>query len=355
MIWWTAFEFTGTTSTLRSLSARNPQPQTRNQLSVAFISHSDCGRHDTGWGHPEHVGRLRAIPRALRNHPELFHALVHVEGRHATPDELALAHDSRYVEQIRAIVAAGGGHLDADTVTSAGSWDAATAGAGCVLDGVDMAMDGRALRSFAAVRPPGHHALRGRAMGFCLFGNVAIGAHYARERHGIERVLVVDWDVHHGNGTQALVENEPDIRFVSMHQWPWYPGTGAADDRGPHNTVWNVPLPAGLPRDRYVSAFLNAVDAATTHWTPELLFISAGFDSLAGDPLGGFTLEIEDVDRLTREMVTRADAWCGGRLVAALEGGYVPERLGEACVALLEGLVGDGELGTGNGERQTEQ
>jgi acetoin utilization deacetylase AcuC-like enzyme len=308
-------------------------------MSVAFISNADCGRHDTGWSHPEHVGRLRAIPRALRDRPELFHALVHVEGRHAEPSELALAHDVRYVEQIRAIVAAGGGFLDADTVTSAGSWDAATAGAGCVLDGVDMAMDGRAVRSFSAVRPPGHHALRARAMGFCLFGNVAIAAHYARKRHGIERVLIVDWDVHHGNGTQALVENEPSIHFVSMHQWPWYPGTGAAEDRGPHDTVWNVPMRAGLPRDRYVTAFLDAVDRATSHWTPDLIFISAGFDSLAGDPLGGFTLEMPDIDRLTREMVARAETWCQGRLVSSLEGGYVPERLGEACMVLLEGLV----------------
>lgn len=305
---------------------------------VAFISNSDCGRHDTGWGHPEHVGRLRAIPRALRYHPELFHALTHVEGRHATPEELTLAHDPRYVDQVRTIVEAGGGPLDADTITSPGSWDAATAGAGCVLDGVDMAIDGRALRSFCAVRPPGHHALRARAMGFCLFGNVAIAAHYARRRHGVERVLIVDWDVHHGNGTQALVESEPDIHFVSMHQWPWYPGTGAAGDRGPHRTVWNVPLPAGLPSDRYVSAFLTAVDDATASWTPELVLISAGFDSLAGDPLGGFTLEMPDVDRLTREMVARADTWTQGRLVSALEGGYVPERLGEACVVHLEAL-----------------
>lgn len=305
---------------------------------VAFISNSDCGRHDTGWGHPEHVGRLRAIPRALRYHPELFHALSHAEGRHATPEELALAHDPRYVDQIRAVASAGGGHLDADTVVSAGSWDAATAGAGCVLDGVDMAMDGRALRSFCAVRPPGHHALRARAMGFCLFGNVGLAAHYLRHRHGVERVLIVDWDVHHGNGTQALVENEPEIHFVSMHQWPWYPGTGAAEDRGPHDTVWNVPKPAGLPADRYVTAFLRAVDDATVGWTPDFILISAGFDSLAGDPLGGFTLEMSDVDRLTREMVSRADSWCRGRLVSALEGGYVPDRLGEACVVHLEAL-----------------
>jgi acetoin utilization deacetylase AcuC-like enzyme len=307
-------------------------------MSVAFISNSDCGRHDTGWGHPEHVGRLRAIPRALRDHPELFHALVHVEGRHASEDELALAHDRRYIERVRAIVDAGGGRLDPDTVASSGSWDAATAAAGCVLDGVDMAMDGRATRSFCAVRPPGHHALPARAMGFCLFGNVALGALYARARHGVERVLIVDWDVHHGNGTQAIVEDEANVHFVSMHQWPWYPGTGAAEDRGPHGTVWNVPMPAGLPAEQYVSAFLGAVDAATKDWTPDLVVVSAGYDSLAGDPLGGFTLEMEDVDRLTHEMVSRAESWCRGRLVAALEGGYVPERLGEACIVTMKAL-----------------
>ena len=311
-------------------------------MMVAFVSSADCGRHDTGWGHPEHVGRLRAIPRALREHPELFHALQHVDGRHATIDELTLAHDRSYIERVHAIVDAGGGQLDPDTLASSGSWDAATAAAGCVLDAVDMAVDGRATRSFCAVRPPGHHALRDRAMGFCLFGSVAIGAHYARTRHGLDRILIVDWDVHHGNGTQALVEHEPDVRCVSMHQWPWYPGTGAAEDRGPHGTIWNVPLPAGLPPERYVGSFLGAVDAATRGWTPDLVLVSAGYDSLAGDPLGGFTLELSDVDRLTREMVSRAETWCGGRLVASLEGGYVPERLGQACVVTLEALGSGG-------------
>jgi acetoin utilization deacetylase AcuC-like enzyme len=306
---------------------------------VALVSNSDCGTHDTGWGHPEHVGRLRAIPRALREDPELFHRLEHVEGRHATAEELALAHDPRYVEQVRALVDAGGGPLDHDTVTSPGSWNAATAAVGCVLDGVDMAVDGRATRSFSAVRPPGHHALRSRAMGFCLFGSVAIAAHYARRHHRLGRVLIVDWDVHHGNGTQALVEEDPAIRFVSMHQWPWYPGTGAAADRGPHGSIWNVPMSAGLPADAYVNAFLTAVDAATNSWTPDLLLISAGFDSLKGDPLGGFTLEMEHVARLTREMVRRASEWCSGRVVSALEGGYVPARLGEACVEHLRALL----------------
>ena len=315
-------------------------------MRLAYLSHSDCGLHDTGWGHPEHVGRLRAIPRALRNDFALFEQLDHRESRHATADELALAHDARYVAIVQQLAEAGGARLDADTVVSEGSWAAATAGAGAVLDAIDLAFgsaeDPR--RSFCAVRPPGHHALRSSGMGFCLFGNVAVGAHYARAVHGAERVLIVDWDVHHGNGTQALVQDTADIRFVSMHQWPWYPGTGAASDHGPHDSVWNVPMPAGQRREAYVAAFLSAVDSAVQGFTPDLVLVSAGFDSLAGDPLGGFTLEMEDVDRLTREMVSRAEQWCRGRLVSSLEGGYDPDRLGEACVVHMRALSG-GEWG----------
>jgi acetoin utilization deacetylase AcuC-like enzyme len=309
-------------------------------VSLAFISHSDCGRHDTGWGHPEHVGRLRAVTRALREEPELFGALLHVEGRHASDAELALAHDPGYVAAVREAAERGGARLDADTVVSEGSWDAAAAGAGSVLDGVDMVFDGRARRAFAAVRPPGHHALRAAGMGFCLFGNVALAAHYARARHGAERVLIVDWDVHHGNGTQALVEHDPRIRFVSMHQWPWYPGTGAAEDRGPHRSVWNIPMAAALPPERYVEALEWGIEAATADgWRPDLVLLSAGFDSLRGDPLGGFTLELEHVDGLTRGLVARAESWCGGRLVSALEGGYAPQRVGEACVAHMRAML----------------
>ena len=261
----------------------------------------------------------------------------HLEGRHATEAELALAHDPAYVAFVRDTVARGAGRLDADTVVSEGSWDAGRAGAGCVLDGVDLAFR-EGVRSFAAVRPPGHHAVRDRAMGFCLFGNVAIAARYARSAHGAARVLIVDWDVHHGNGTQALVEDEPDIRFVSMHQWPWYPGTGAREDRGPRGTVWNVPMPAARPAGEYMTALRRAIDDATRGWTPDIVLVSAGFDSLRGDPLGGFTLEVEDFVTLTRELVERAQSWCGGRLVSALEGGYAPERLGEVAVAHLGAL-----------------
>ena len=305
---------------------------------LALVSHSDCGRHDTGWEHPEHVGRLRAVLRAIGRDVELFGALQHVEARHATPEALALAHDPAYVATVQAMAERGGGRFDVDTVVSEGSWDAVTAGAGAALDAVDLVLGGMARRAFAAVRPPGHHALRDSGMGFCLFGNVALAALHARARHGLARVLIVDWDVHHGNGTQALVQHEPDVRFVSLHQWPWYPGTGAADDRGPHRSVWNVPMPPGLARARYAQALERAIDAATVGWTPELILISAGFDLLAGDPLGGFTLEMDDVDQLTRSLVARAESWCDGRVVSALEGGYAPERVGEASVVHLHAL-----------------
>lgn len=304
---------------------------------LALLSHADVGRHDTGWHHPEHVGRVRAITSALKYHPELFMALDLLEGRHATPEELALAHDPAYVTRVREAATAGGTRFDADTVASEGSWDAATAGAGCVLEGVERAFDGRNRRSFVAARPPGHHALRDQAMGFCLFGNVALGAHHAL-RLGASRVLIVDWDVHHGNGTQALVEHDARIRFVSMHQWPWYPGSGAADDRGPHRTLWNAPMAAGLPAATYRETLVAAIDAATAGWTPDLVLISAGFDSMAGDPLGGFTLEPDDLAAVTRTLVERAEGWCGGRVVSALEGGYDPARLAAGVVAHLEAL-----------------
>jgi acetoin utilization deacetylase AcuC-like enzyme len=274
----------------------------------------------------------------LREDPELFHALEHRQGRHATPEELSLAHDAGYVAAVRSLAENGGGRIDADTVVSEGSWAAATAATGCVLDAVDYAVSGEATRSFCAVRPPGHHALPAGGMGFCLFGSVGVAAYYARAKHHLSRVLIVDWDVHHGNGTQAIVENEAEFRFVSMHQWPWYPGTGPADDRGPHGSVRNVPLSPALPPAVYRDALLGAVDDMTKAWTPELVILSAGFDSLIGDPLGGFTLDLEDVTTLTRALVDRANTWCGGRLVSALEGGYDPARLGAAVVTHLRAL-----------------
>ena len=282
---------------------------------------------------------MRAITRALRDDPDLFHTVEHLEGRHASIEEIELAHDPAYIASVRVLAEQGGGRLDADTVASSGSWDAATAGAGCVLSAVDLSVGGIHPRSFCAIRPPGHHAVHNRAMGFCLFGNVAIAAHYAMRKHGVRKVLIVDWDVHHGNGTQALVQSDPNIHFVSMHQWPWYPGTGAAEDRGPHNTIWNLPMPPGLPRTDYIEALERGIDAASSGFIPDLILISAGFDSLAGDPLGGFTLELDDFEALTRSLVARAESWCGGRIVSALEGGYAPDRVAQAVVRHLGALA----------------
>ncbi|MGI9140751.1 MAG: histone deacetylase family protein [Gemmatimonadaceae bacterium] len=303
------------------------------------MSHSDCGRHDTGWGHPEHTGRLRAVTRALRDEPELFHAVTHLEGRHASREELALAHDPGYIDSIDRMSGSGGGKFDADTFVSEGSWDAARAAAGSVLDAVDLAVAGETPRSFCAVRPPGHHAVHDRAMGFCIFGSVGIGARYARQKHGLDRILIIDWDVHHGNGTQALIESDPGIHFVSMHQWPWYPGTGADTDRGARANVWNVPMAGGLAPTAYMDSLRSAVDSATRGFTPDLVMVSAGFDCLAGDPLGGFTLEPEHIVDLTTWVVERAQGWCGGRVVSALEGGYAPDRVATAAVAHLKALA----------------
>lgn len=308
-------------------------------MSVAFISHPDCGRHDTGWNHPEHVGRLRAITRALRDTPQLFETVEQIVGRNATREELMLAHNPSYIDGVERISEAGGGQLDVDTVASEGSWAAAIAGAGCALTAVDRAMTSKAARAFCGIRPPGHHALAGRAMGFCIFGNVALAARYARTAHGVERVLIVDWDVHHGNGTQAIVETDPAIHFVSMHQWPWYPGTGPAEDRGPHANVWNIPMAAGLAPERYIEAFERGIDDATKGFVPDIILISAGFDSLKGDPLGGFTLEPDHFAALTARLVERANDWCGGRIVSVLEGGYNPDRLAQASMAHIAALT----------------
>ena len=240
-----------------------------------------------------------------------------------------------YLDALERLAHGGGGALDADTVMSRDSSDAALAAAGVAIGAVERGIERGS--AFGATRPPGHHALAGRAMGFCLINNVVVAARHAQQR-GKPRVLIVDWDVHHGNGTQAMVERDPSIRYVSMHQYPWYPGTGAAEDRGPHRNVWNVPLRANLSPEVYVDALRSAIDAATAGFVPDLVMISAGFDSLRGDPLGAFTLEYEHIEHLTRHLVECADAWCAGRIVSSLEGGYDPERLAVACVRHLRAL-----------------
>jgi acetoin utilization deacetylase AcuC-like enzyme len=242
-------------------------------------------------------------------------------------------HPDQYLTSLEAMSARGGGALFLDTILSRDSWAAALGASGAVLAAVDEAFRTSG-HAFAAIRPPGHHALAARGMGFCLVNHVVVAARHA-QRSGRDRVLIIDWDVHHGNGTQALVEADEGVRYVSLHQHPWYPGTGAASERGVGN-IFNVPRGPGKPPSLYVGDLWSAIVAATTDWTPDLVLISAGFDAMAGDPLGGFTLEPEHYRDLTRRLRERLPQI---PIVGLLEGGYVPARIAEGAAAHLLALA----------------
>ena len=298
-------------------------------MTVHVIWHPSSLDHDPGPGHPESPERLRAILEELRS-PALEDRIAWHEAEPAPESALSRVHSSRYLALLRDVAARGGGRLDADTVMCADSFEAARHGAGAAMAAARFALEGKP--AFAPVRPPGHHALADAAMGFCLLNNVVIAARAALEEWGASRVLIVDWDVHHGNGTQALVERDARIRYVSLHQWPLYPGTGRAQERGVGN-VFNVPRPPGLPRERYVEDLDQAVTAATDDWRPDLVLLSAGFDAMAGDPLAGFTLEPEDYGTWLRRWKRT-----GGPFASVLEGGYLPHRLRRAVAVHLVAL-----------------
>jgi acetoin utilization deacetylase AcuC-like enzyme len=292
-------------------------------VPVPIFTHPDCLRHNPGPDHPETPARLRVLLDRARAEPG-----VEVrEARAGSIDAVLAVHPRAYLDHLAAISARGGGALFLDTVVNDASWSAALGATGAVLAAVDH-VQGGAGHAFAAVRPPGHHALASRAMGFCLVANAVVAARHA-QRLGRLRVLIVDWDVHHGNGTQALMEHDETIRYVSLHQHPWYPGTGMAEERGVGN-VFNVPRGPGAPPGRYVDDLWAAIAAATTGWPPDLVLVSAGFDAMLGDPLGGFTLEPEHYADLTRRLRERLPA---APIVGLLEGGYVPARLADGVLA----------------------
>lgn len=318
-------------------------------MSVALLLHSDCGLHDTGWGHPEHQGRLRAVVDALeRDTPTLLDAVVQVEPPHASETALRRVHDAAHVSAVCAASERAAAErtlvsLDADTIVSPASWRAALAAAGAAIHAAEMVASGTATTAFAVCRPPGHHAVRDRGMGFCLFNNVAVAARALQAERDVGRILIIDWDVHHGNGTQDLFYDDPTVYYLSLHQSPWYPGSGAEDERGAGGgwgTTRNVALPAGTPAAAYRESFERALDAAYAEFEPELTFVSAGFDCMRGDPLGGLLLEPPDLHAMTTMVLERARAAAGGRVVLTLEGGYAPERLGAGVVDVIRALAG---------------
>ncbi len=308
-------------------------------MAVALFTHPACLGHDTGGYHPESPDRLRRVLQALE-HPD-FVPLLREQAPLATEDQLRLAHPAAYVDAILAIRPAEGDYeyLDGDTMMSAGSREAVLRTAGAGVAAVDAVMEGWADCAFAAVRPPGHHAERTRAMGFCLFAGAAIAALHARERWGLKRIAVVDFDVHHGNGTQHILENDPHMFYASSHQSPCYPGTGAASERGVADNVVNLPLRPGSRGDAFRQAWEAIALPRLEAFAPELLIVSAGFDAHRADPLADIRLETEDFGWITDKLLAVADAHCGGKLVSILEGGYDLDALAASAALHVRRLM----------------
>jgi acetoin utilization deacetylase AcuC-like enzyme len=306
-------------------------------MTTLLYTHPACLGHDPGPHHPESPARLRAVLAALEA-PE-FAALDRREAPAAALDDIARVHPRRFVERLLAAVPlAGQAAIDAHTVLSPGSGEAARRAAGAVIAAVDAVVAGETETAFCAVRPPGHHAEPARAMGFCLFNNVAIGALRARQIHGLARVAVVDFDVHHGNGTQAAFYDDPSLFYASTHQSPLYPGTGAAQEKGVGNIV-NVPLRPLSGSREFRLGFEREILPALAAFRPELVLISAGFDAHKSDPLAQLMLDEDDYTWATRQLVAVARQHAGGRVVSTLEGGYDLAALGASAAAHVRVLM----------------
>jgi acetoin utilization deacetylase AcuC-like enzyme len=307
-------------------------------MTTLLITHPACLEHDTGYGHPERADRLRAIGDALAA-PQ-FKSLTREEAPLAALAAIERLHPMAYIEMVQATIPKRDHKwLDPDTLVSPGSWEAALRAAGASLHAVDQVIDGKADNAFCAVRPPGHHAEPSRAMGFCLFNSVAIAALHARAKHGAKRVAVVDFDVHHGNGTQAAFWSDKDLFYASTHQMPLFPGTGARDETGVGN-ICNAPLKPGDDGDDFRAAYEERILPALDQFAPDLLLVSAGFDAHLRDPLAQLRLVEADFAWITEQLMETAAKHCGGKLVSTLEGGYDLDALASSTAVHVETLMG---------------
>ncbi len=345
-IWLTRREFMrglGCAS-LAAFCPRFPKAQEERQASVAFISADIYEKHDTGEFAFENAGRLRAISDGLTGNG-LWPRLRRVNPRLATLDWVETVHRPEYIATVKKDVQSGARQLSTGhTLLSRDSFDVALWAAGAALSACDEVMRGNVSRAFCAVRPPGHHASADRGMGFCIFNNAAVAARYLQKKHGLNRVLIIDWDVHHGNGTQDIFYRDGTVFYFSTHQWPWYPWTGRADETGEaegKGTTLNVPLPAGSGDREFLAAFEEKLRPAMDRFRPEFVLISAGFDSRTGDSLGRFRVTDQGFSRLTGIAAAIAHDHAGGRLVSLLEGGYSLDGLAKAVSAHIQALLED--------------
>ncbi len=307
-------------------------------MSTLYITHAACLDHITPLGHPERSDRLKVVDRVLEG--EKFALLAREQAPAAPLDTIALAHPLDYIEQIRdACPTVGMVRVDADTSMSPGSFEAATRAVGAAMRAVDEVVTRKAANAFCAVRPPGHHAETVRPMGFCLFNSVAIAARHAQTQHGVDRVAIVDFDVHHGNGSQEIFWNDPTVMYCSTHEMPLYPGTGATSERGEHNNIVNAPLRAGDGGDKFREAMNTVILPRLDGFKPDLVLISAGFDAHERDPLANLNLVEADFAWITAQLMDRADRYCGGRVVSVLEGGYDLEGLAQSVAAHVTTLM----------------
>lgn len=305
-------------------------------MTTSLYTHDACIDHNPGPRHPERPDRLRAVAAALA--PEHFPDLNRTAAPLGTREQIERVHPAAFADQIFAAVPETGTvSIDPDTQLSPGSGDAALRAMGALCAATDAVIKRDVRNAFCAVRPPGHHAEADRAMGFCLFNNVAIAARHAQAQHGVERIAVVDFDVHHGNGTQAIFESDPNLLYASSHQFPAYPGTGAASETGVGN-LFNTPLPPGTGSEPFREAYRDVIFPAIRNFLPDLLIISAGFDGHIRDPLCQLNLSTEDFAWVSAELVALAESVCEGRLVSALEGGYDLEALAQSTAAHVEAL-----------------